>query len=336
MTEIGNPAVSVVIPNKDDWDFVFNLLTSLTEQTFKDFELIVIDSSNSLNQTTKNKIKNLQIENLFIHTEGQAFPGRARNIGVSLAKGKYIAFMDAKTIPEKDWIELIYHQLITTNADIVLGKFKSANKNLNYLQKIIKSNTYGNLAFNSVSGSLLTKAQFQRSGGFDDEVGAGEDLEWVERLKKLKWKIDFSDNLSFYYLGFPKKIPSFIYKWIFYSFENAKINILSYQKTTYSVLVIILFLYFTYSWNYLFTGGLWDDSPYFIPNLNKIIWTIIFSGYFLYRGFYLPLQKKENFLFIFPFNWIFIGIAGLSIDLLKIPGRLYGLWRLAFLKSDLN
>jgi hypothetical protein len=96
-----------------------------------------------------------------------------------------------------------------------------------------------------------------------------------------------------------------------------------------------MFLYFIYSWNYLFTSGSWDESPYFIPNLNKVLWALILVSYSFFRSIYLPLKKKEKLSYIFPVNWIFVGLIGCMIDLLKMPGRLFGLWRLIIFKSNI-
>lgn len=332
---INQQLISVIVPNKNDWNYVFEMLKALSQQTYKNFEVVIIDSSDHKKDYDPSVLNQFSFSRIEIHHEDEAYPGKARNIGVSIAKGEFIAFMDAKTLPEKDWLKSSLTHLINSNSDIVLGKFRSIERNLNWLQKIIKANTYGNNTPNSVSGAVLKKSKFFLSSGFNSSVGAGEDLEWVERLKVLKWNIAYAKNISFTYVGFPKNFQSFVAKWVFYSFENAKINILSTQKTLYFVTLLVLFLYFIYSWNYLFTSGAWDESPYFIPNLNKVIWTLILASYLFFRSIYLPLKKKEKLSYIFPINWIFVGLIGCMIDLLKMPGRLFGLWRLIIFKSNI-
>lgn len=332
---INEQLISVIVPNRNDWNYLVEMLQALSQQTYKNFEVVIIDSSDHKKDYDLSLLNQFSLSKIEIHQEDEAYPGEARNIGVSRAKGKFIAFMDSKTLPEKDWLKSSLTQLLNSNSDIVLGKFRSIERNLNWLQKIIKANTYGNLARNSVPGAILTKSKFMLSGGFNGSVGAGEDLEWVERLKVLKWNITYAKNLSFIYVGFPKNFKSFVAKWLFYSFENAKINILSTQKALYFITLLVMFLYFIYSWNYLFTSGSWDESPYFIPNLNKVLWALILVSYLFFRSIYLPLKKKEKLRYIFPVNWIFVGLIGCMIDLLKMPGRLFGLWRLIIFKSNI-
>jgi hypothetical protein len=44
----------------------------------------------------------------------------------------------------------------------------------------------------------------------------------------------------------------------------------------------------------------------------------------LHRGFFLPLKRKVELGFLFPFRWIQIGLLGLSLDLVKAPGYIVG------------
>ena len=332
-----NPLISVIIPNKNDWNFVLCAAKAIKNQSYKNIELIIVDSSSfhSDNAYFAEELKKLFPLNLTIHQSKQSFPGKARNLGAALARGIYIAFMDAKTIPHQEWLHSYLRDIVSSSSDINIGRFYSDRDNLNWLQKLIKANTYGNILRNSVPGSLLLKTRFLESQGFNEQVGAGEDLEWVNRLRNLKWKINQSPIAAFRYVGYPNTFIKFLKKWIFYSIENAKLNILSMQKSIYLLLLASFVLYFIYSWNYIFTNGAWDDSPNFIPNLNTVIWSIIFIAYFILRAIILPLLKKEKLFYIFPFNWLLIGCVGFLIDILKIPGRIYGIWRILKSTQDL-
>ena len=222
------PLISIIIPNNDDWNFVLNLGKILQNQTYQNFELIIIDSAEitSDNSTQIKALNLLYPSSLTIHKATGAYPGHARNIGVSIAHGVYIAFMDAKTIPHEKWLESYLETFIASPSEIIIGTFKSSNDKLNYLQRAIKANTYGNILRSSVPGSLLLKTTFLESRGFNESVGAGEDLEWVVGLKELNWRISRAPITAFKYIGYPKSVTTFLKKWIFYSIENAKLNIL--------------------------------------------------------------------------------------------------------------
>ena len=61
-----------------------------------------------------------------------------------------------------------------------------------------------------------------------------------------------------------------------------------------------------------------------IQHITKIFFLCIVLVSLFSRGLFLPLKRKINHNFLFPFNWIFIGFVGLLIDVVKAPGYLLG------------
>ena len=94
-------SVSIVIPIHNDSQLLDKILYTLSKQTFLPKEILIIDSST-------NDAANVILEEyndsipVTYHHEKKAYPGKARNLGVELAKGEWIAFLDSKTIPDKD------------------------------------------------------------------------------------------------------------------------------------------------------------------------------------------------------------------------------------------
>lgn len=86
------PIVSVIIPTYKRTDYLKLTLQSVLNQTFKDFEIIVVDDGTPNDENlflcqTFEKIKYIKIEN-------SGGPAKPRNVGIREAKGKYIAFVD--------------------------------------------------------------------------------------------------------------------------------------------------------------------------------------------------------------------------------------------------
>jgi glycosyltransferase involved in cell wall biosynthesis len=93
MNDMSFPTVSIVIPLYNKKKFIKRALASALEQTFAPLEIIVVDdgstdgSPDSVLAFNDPKISLVRQENLG--------PGAARNTGLSLARGKYVAFLDA-------------------------------------------------------------------------------------------------------------------------------------------------------------------------------------------------------------------------------------------------
>lgn len=100
MLNISPPILSIVIPVYNTSAYLDKCLRSIFEQAYSGFEVIIIDdgsTDNSLNlcEAWAGRFKNIRIVSK--SNEGQ---GVARNIGISMAKGDYICFVDSD-----DWIE---------------------------------------------------------------------------------------------------------------------------------------------------------------------------------------------------------------------------------------
>ena len=89
-----NPKISVIVPMYNAERFLRFCITSILEQTFKNFELILIDdcSTDRTLEIAKSfadpRIKILQTE------KNLGYPGAVRNVGIDSAIGEYIYFMD--------------------------------------------------------------------------------------------------------------------------------------------------------------------------------------------------------------------------------------------------
>lgn len=89
------PKVSVIIPFFNRVDLVVRAINSVYEQTYKDFEVILInDGSTDSDSLIKNKYEQFANFSLIRLDENQG-PGMARNKGVEVAKGEFIAFLDS-------------------------------------------------------------------------------------------------------------------------------------------------------------------------------------------------------------------------------------------------
>ncbi|HXH85418.1 MAG TPA: glycosyltransferase family A protein, partial [Nitrospira sp.] len=90
-----SPKVSVVIPVFNGERFIGDAIQSALDQTFKNFEIIVVDDG-STDQTEK--IVRQFSDRVAYHRQENRGAGVARNLGVTCASGEWIAFLDADDI----------------------------------------------------------------------------------------------------------------------------------------------------------------------------------------------------------------------------------------------
>jgi len=94
------PKLSVIIASYNHQDYIAETLRSLERQTFQDFEIIIVDDGST--DKTVEVAKNAQSRAQIYTQENQGVVA-ARNRGVSLAKGRYICFVDSDDVvlPER-------------------------------------------------------------------------------------------------------------------------------------------------------------------------------------------------------------------------------------------
>ena len=86
------PKVSVIIPVYNGERFICDAIESVLAQTYKDFELIVVDDGSQDQTDQKIKGYGYRLTYLYLPNSGQA---RARNLGHTHSSGEYLAFLDA-------------------------------------------------------------------------------------------------------------------------------------------------------------------------------------------------------------------------------------------------
>ena len=88
------PKFSVVIPTYNQADFLKVALRSVLDQTFKDFEVIVVNN-NSTDHTLNVVAESGDARINLINFENHGIIGAARNVGINASQGDYVAFLDS-------------------------------------------------------------------------------------------------------------------------------------------------------------------------------------------------------------------------------------------------
>ncbi len=190
---------SVIIPTFNRANYIKRAIDSVLNQSYKDFELIVIDDGSSDNtplvlKSYKDKIK-------VITNKSNKGVSYSRNIGIKIAKNPIIAFLDSDDEWRKD--KLLYQakffeknpsfSIVQTNERWIRdGAF--LNKKKIHLTK------EGNIFYNSLhlclispSAVAIKKEVFEDVGYFDESFEVCEDYDLWLRVTK-KYKVGYIDK----------------------------------------------------------------------------------------------------------------------------------------------
>lgn len=121
--------ISVIMPCYNAEKYIEETLESVLAQTFKDFEIILIDDGST--DSTKEIIDKYaeRYNNITAYHQENHGQGYERNFGVKKAQGKYIHFMDSDDLLEPDCYEKAYAYAIENDADLILFEAKSFFEN---------------------------------------------------------------------------------------------------------------------------------------------------------------------------------------------------------------
>lgn len=119
MTE-KNPAVSIIIPMYNVEKYIKECLDSLIAQTFKDFEVIVVDdcSTDKSCEIAESYASKLNLT-LIRSEKNSGYPGVSRNKGIENAKGKYLCFLDSDDALINTALSDFYNVAEEFQADVV-------------------------------------------------------------------------------------------------------------------------------------------------------------------------------------------------------------------------
>jgi glycosyltransferase involved in cell wall biosynthesis len=180
-----SPLVSVIVPTHNRSSFVLEAVDSVFKQTFKDFELIVVDDGST--DGTEKALTQYQGRFIY-HLQGNQGVSAARNRGIQTARGKWIAFLDDDDLwlPEK--LETQTHffsqnpkAMICQTEEIWIRNDRRVNPRKRH-QKFSGDIFAPSLLLCLVSPSavMIKRELFEQVGCFDETLPACEDYDlWL-------------------------------------------------------------------------------------------------------------------------------------------------------------
>lgn len=224
----------MIIPAYNSAEYIGEALESVFKQTFQDFEIIVVDDGST--DDTK-EILGKYRDRIRYYFQQNGGPAKARNHGIRLANGEFIAFLDADDI----WLP--------TKLEKQIGLFKE-RKNLGMVttgacsfdekgiygysvdkrKKLMQGNVARNIFLHSDVGTptvMARKQVFDEVGFFDENIKYGEDDNMWIRIAS-HYEIELIDEALIKVRNHPRRMTVNQAELL----ENVKTNI-EFLKTRY-------------------------------------------------------------------------------------------------------
>lgn len=183
------PLVSIIVPYYNRADTIDATLTSLQQQTFQDFETIIVNDG-STDQVSIDRLAEISKQHPFVAVKNQDNHGVAvaRNNGIKAARGKYIICLDSDDIIEPTYIEKCT-AVLEANPDT--GIITTYKKNFG-----VSSEAYHIAPYNPLelfdNNMVITAAQFRKeaweqSGGYTSDIGYEDWEYWLKLAEHGFW-----------------------------------------------------------------------------------------------------------------------------------------------------
>ncbi|MCQ9626450.1 glycosyltransferase [Cetobacterium somerae] len=192
------PKISIIVPVYNVEKYLRRCIDSILMQTFREFELILINDG-SLDKSglicDEYLLKDERIKVIHKKNEGCS---AARNDGLKISRAEYISFVDSDDWVETTLYEEMYFLMEKEKSDIVESGFFKYKDNILILKKDIDKKEY----FPTVWAKLFKKSIIDKHNiKFLLNVHCGEDLLFVEYYKSVCNKIAVSGIINCRFFG---------------------------------------------------------------------------------------------------------------------------------------
>ena len=192
---MNNPKVSVIIPVYNRPDEVDELLQSLTRQSFKDFEVIVVEDGSSIPCKPVTE-KYQELLDVHYYDKPNSGPGQTRNYGAERSKGEYLIILDSDCILPEGYFLAVEEELQHEAADAFGGPDR-AHESFTDIQKAINYSMTSFFTTGGIRGGKkkmdkfyprsfnmgVRREVYQALGGFS-RMRFGEDIDFSIRIFK--------------------------------------------------------------------------------------------------------------------------------------------------------
>lgn len=310
------PLVSIIVPGKNEGHHINKLVESLKEQTYQNFEVVVIDDgSDDQTEIICRNLERLGKIDYFIRNDVRGGKASAANTGLRFTKGEIIVHIDADCSYDRDAIENIVMPFFFDERIGAIGGNVQVRNYRDSLCATLQAAEYtdtisiGRIAtselgiYRVVSGAFgaFRREVLERVGGWD--IGPGLDGDITVKVRKLGYRIHF-EHTAVCQTSVPDTFPKLVkqrLRWdkslirfrlrkhsdVFLPTKSFRWgNFISFvENVTYNLLLNIKWYFYIFDMAFNFTGLL----PWIIP-MNICLYTV--NNYLKYVVFSVFRERK--------------------------------------------
>lgn len=188
------PYFSIVIPTLNEERYLPQLLLDLSRQTFRNFEVTVVDARSEDRTLLKARQFQNRFERFRVVESDKRNVSHQRNLGAQAARAEWLIFFDADNRLPRDFLHEIRILIEEREPDLLSTWFKPDSEDLPYKTIALLSNIWIALRKNTTSPVIreafvcVKKPVFLKLGGFNESVPLREGSELLKRAYQAKIK----------------------------------------------------------------------------------------------------------------------------------------------------
>jgi len=299
------PFVSVIVPAKNEQQFIGDCIDSLLSQSYPPdlYEIIVVD-----NLSTDNTAQIVAAKGITVLTCASTSIGGVRNFGAKHSCGDILAYIDADCVAPDFWISGSVERLVVDNLSAVGGDALKRPKG-SWVEQWwvlpISHSVPEEFTLNGCS-MFFYKRLFKDLGGFDESINASEDRLFSKKVSAAEGKVEWSSASDVIHYGNPQTLSQFFKRQFWHASSYVKTGLGWKDKTFMFSLLYLMGLIFT---------ALSLISGFFIFLIIGLIF--VFFGPFLFSLKKVYLSKGYNKFYFFPILFLSnVYFAGRSLGLI--------------------
>lgn len=217
-TENTNPKYSIVTPMYNSFSLMNRYFVSLANQTFKDFEVIIVDDCSTDDSFEKlcEYVERCPLTVKVLRTEKNGGPGIARNMGMDAAKGEWLTFID-----NDDWVDIrLFERIDATlkqhDVNCIIYDYYTTNGKEKKISRSLYHGNEGELSLsdcvkyarNHTIGKVYRISKCKQSGIQYPSLRRCEDVAFVSRAIVSCGKIYYLPEPLYYYFQRPSSLSN--------------------------------------------------------------------------------------------------------------------------------